>query len=60
VPVVELDREAVEVRDVAALGGVPLLQLLEREGDVGDGCVDLAGQKKALGTGRSSESFVPR
>jgi len=48
VPVVEVDREAVEVRDAPALGRVALLQLLELEGDVPDPCVDLTREEEAL------------
>src|SRR5215467_16039023 len=47
-PVVELDREPVEMREAAAGRRVALLQLLQRQGDVRDGCVDLAGEEVAL------------
>ena len=47
-PVVEVDREAVEVRCAAACGRIALLQLLELERDVGNRRIDLAGQEEAL------------
>ena len=47
-PVVEVDRDPVEVRDATAFCRVALLQLLQLERHVGDGRVDLAGQEEAL------------
>ena len=60
-PGVEVDGDAVDVRDAAALGRVALLDLLELERDVCDGRVDLAGDEYCSRNGRRiSESFWPR
>src|SRR6185369_8715594 len=48
VPVVELERDPVEMGDAAALCRVPLLQLLKLERDVRDRCVDLPRQEETI------------
>src|SRR5436189_136759 len=47
VPVGCVDRDPVQVRD-RALAAEPLLQLLELQRHVGDGCVQLAGDEVTL------------
>ena len=60
VPVVRVDRHAVEVRD-RALPPEPLLELLQLHGDVRDRCVELAGEEVALAVRREElGQLLPR